>query len=175
MHILAKILIYLINLFFVIAIETGKLLFISDHKIVHLHIKVNNFIIKKKWLKVHLKNILILAPHCLQNSDCHQNIVIDIKNCQGCGKCNLKDLVEIYHQYQISLFVVTGGILARQKVAEGKYQGIIAIACEKEIEEGIRNSFPLPVFAITNERPAGPCINTKVDIERIMEGINCFI
>ncbi|MDI6786355.1 MAG: DUF116 domain-containing protein [bacterium] len=174
MYVLAKILIYLINLFFVIVIEVGKLLFVSDQKLISLHIKANNFILKKKWIKINTNKLLILAPHCLQNSECHQNIIIDINNCQGCGKCNLKNLLEVYHQYQISLFIVTGGSIARQKIIEGKYQGIIAIACEKEIEEGIRSSFPLPVFAVINERPHGPCTNTKVDIKKIVEGINCF-
>lgn len=174
MYILAKILIYLINLFFVIVIEVSKLIFISNQRLIYLHIKINNFILKKRWIKIHTNKLLILAPHCLQSLECHQNVIIDIKNCQGCGKCNLKDLLEIYYQYQIPLFVVTGGSIARQKISEGNYQGIIAIACEKEIEEGIRNSFPLPVFAIINEKPYGPCIHTKIDTKKIIEGISCF-
>ncbi|MBU0600075.1 DUF116 domain-containing protein [bacterium] len=175
MSFLAKSLIYLINLFFVITIGAGKLLFISDQKLIQLHVNINNFILKRKWIRVSPKRLLILAPYCLQNSSCHQNIVVDIKNCQSCGACNLKDLTEIYHQYQISLFVVKGGTLALQKAKKERCQGIVAIACEKEVEEGIKNSFPIPVFGVFNERPSGPCCDTKVDVRKVVEGINCFL
>jgi hypothetical protein len=175
MPFLIKILIYLNNLFFSLIIGIGEQIFLSGEKLINLHIKVNNFILKRRWIKAKSKEILILAPHCLQNSNCNQKILRDINNCLGCGRCNLKDLGEIYKKYQLSLSIVTGGSLAKEKVKEKEYQGVIAIACEKEIEEGIRNSFPTPVFAVVNNRPKGPCQDTKVDINKVMEGIRCFI
>jgi hypothetical protein len=39
---------------------------------------------------------------------------------------------------------------------------------------GILDSYPLPVIVVLNERPHGPCINTKVDIEKVKDAIASF-
>ena len=46
-------------------------------------------------------------------------------------------------------------------------QAVLAIACERDLTSGIQDVFPLPVIGILNQRPFGPCCNTKVDIERV--------
>ena len=48
---------------------------------------------------------------------------------------------------------------------------IIAVACERDLTSGIQDVFPIPVIAIFNERPFGPCFNTRVDINRVEEAI----
>jgi len=35
------------------------------------------------------------------------------------------------------------------------------------LTSGIQDVFPLPVIGMLNQRPFGPCCNTKVDIERV--------
>lgn len=122
--------------------------------------------------------LLLLSPSCLQNKDCPAKITNDIQECRRCGRCKIKDLVEMSELHQLSLMVVTGGTVAREAVKGNNYGGVIAIACERELETGIRDAFPLPVIAIINERPEGPCVNTQVDIEKVKEGIreceSCF-
>jgi hypothetical protein len=40
-----------------------------------------------------------------------------------------------------------------------------AVACERELLEGLREIGGVPVICITNRRPEGPCKNTEVDLE----------
>ena len=75
----------------------------------------------------------------------------------------------------VNLAVVTGGTLARKKVIENKPKAIIAIACERDLTEGILDTNPLPVMGVLNIRPEGPCKNTKVDLVKVIEAIEFFL
>ena len=52
---------------------------------------------------------------------------------------------------------------------------MVAVACEKELAMGLKETYPLPVIAIPNERPYGYCINTTVDISAVEKAILHFI
>jgi len=60
-------------------------------------------------------------------------------------------------------------------VVERRPRLIIAVACERDLAGGIQDSYPLPVFGITNHRPHGPCYDTEVDLERVEEALNFFL
>jgi hypothetical protein len=51
----------------------------------------------------------------------------------------------------------------------------VAVACELDLTTGIQDAYPLPVIGILNERPNGPCFNTRVDIERVDRAICHFL
>jgi len=70
--------------------------------------------------------------------------------------------------------VATGGTLARKIVKDFRPRLIIAVACERDLTSGIHDTYPLPVYGILNQRPNGPCWNTKVDIQRVEEAIQTF-
>ena len=71
--------------------------------------------------------------------------------------------------------VATGGTLARQMVKEIRPKAIIAVACERDLTSGIQDVFPLPVIGVLNERPFGPCFNTRVDIKKVEAAILDFL
>ena len=39
----------------------------------------------------------------------------------------------------------------------------------------LTSAYPVPVLAIPNLRPAGPCMNTRVPIEQVKDAIDHFI
>jgi hypothetical protein len=57
---------------------------------------------------------------------------------------------------------------------ENRPEAIVAVACELDLTTGILDSYPLPVIGVLNERPHGPCINTKVDIQKVKDAIASF-
>ena len=79
----------------------------------------------------------------------------------------MDDLLKLTDRYGVNLAVVTGGTLARNVLKTLRPQAVLAIACERDLTSGIQDVFPLPVIGILNQRPFGPCCNTKVDIERV--------
>lgn len=135
-------------------------------------IRMNNKLVRAE--KIRTKNILILLPHCLQISDCEIRLTHNIYNCKRCGKCEIKDLIEITEAFKLNLSVATGGTLARKIVQETRPEAIIAVACERDLSSGLMDTYPLPVLGIPNERPFGPCFNTRVDLDKVKEAITFF-
>jgi hypothetical protein len=55
-------------------------------------------------------------------------------------------------------------------------QAIIAVACERDLVSGLQDVAPkIPVFAIPNKRPEGPCKNTFINIEELEASIKDFL
>jgi len=135
-------------------------------------IDLNNRLVRAEGTKT--KKILLLLPHCLQFNECTIRITHNIHNCKGCGRCEIKDLIQITDELGIDLFVATGGTLARRIVKDVSPEAIIAVACERDLSSGLSDTFPMPILGITNERPFGPCFNTRVDLCRVKNAIALF-
>ena len=121
------------------------------------------------------ERILILAPHCLQWAYCPYKITINVNNCRACGKCQVAELLDLSRRYGTKLMVVTGGTSARKAIKDYRPQAVVAIACERDLTSGIQDVAGIPVIGIVNERPEGPCFNTRVDVKKVEEAINFFL
>jgi hypothetical protein len=137
-----------------------------------LLIQYNNTIQKKQLKKYNNKDILILLPHCLQNADCPFKITYDINNCHSCGKCVIQDFKAIQDEYNVTIKVATGGTLARKIISDSKPKVILAVACHRDLTEGIKDIDVIPVLGVLNSRPNGPCFNTTCDITEIRKILN---
>ncbi|UNC92785.1 DUF116 domain-containing protein [Candidatus Contubernalis alkaliaceticus] len=164
-----------VNAFYPFIIQLGKVFKITQDKIQRSFIELNNYLVEVRNIQVQPKELLLLLPHCLQQSDCSYRITIDIKNCRSCGGCMIGSLMDLAQRYRIKVKVVTGGTLARKEIESLKPKAIIAVACERDLSSGILEASPLPVLGISNERPYGPCHNTCVNLGLVEEGINFFL
>ncbi len=163
------------NVLFPIMILMGKVVGLSKERIRQSFVELNNDLVRSNGYRVRPDRLLLLLPHCIQNFDCEIKITGNIRNCRRCGKCEIKDLIELSDQYHLKVAVATGGTLARRIVLENRPEAIVAVACELDLTSGIQDTFPIPVIGILNERPNGPCINTKVDMEKVRDAILYFI
>lgn len=164
-----------INLLFPLALSLGKVFHIPKDIIRSSYIEVNNKLIQSRMISVEPSRILILAPHCLQKWDCPYKVTADVSNCRHCGRCDIDRLWKLSKQKGVNLAVVTGGTLARKMVTQYRPQAIVAIACERDLTEGILDTNPLPVIGVLNIRPEGPCKNTCVDIDKVAEAVDFFL
>lgn len=165
----------IINLLFPFTMAFGKLLGIPKYKVQQSFVEVNNILVSNYKLKVPAERILILTPHCIQWDKCVHKITRNVENCHQCGNCGVGDMLKLAHEYGCKLVVATGGTLARQMVKEARPKAIIAVACERDLTSGMQDVFPLPVLGVPNERPFGPCFNTKVDINKLEQAILAFL
>ena len=138
-----------------------------------LIIDLNNRLVKKG--RYGTRKILLLLPHCIQINDCQIRLTHNIFNCKRCGRCEVKDLIGIAEEQHLNLFVATGGTLARKIVMEARPEAIVAVACERDLSSGVVDTYPMPVIGIPNERPFGPCFNTRVDLDRVKAAIEFFV
>lgn len=158
-------------LLFPLAVQIGRLIGIAREKVWASYVEVNNYLVRTSQNRFKGEKLVILAPHCLQSSDCPHKITVDVNNCQRCGICNISDLIDIAERYGAVLKIATGGTLARKVLREARPQGVVAIACERDLSLGIQDSNPLPVIGVLNERPHGPCQDTEVDLASVEEAL----
>ncbi|MGD0621250.1 MAG: DUF116 domain-containing protein [Thermacetogeniaceae bacterium] len=163
-----------LHLLFPIVLLLGRVLGISQERIRSSFIEVNNQMIRARREQVQSDQILVLAPHCLQNSECPHKITQSFDNCRRCGQCLVTGLISLREQYGVNLAFATGGTLARRFVQVYRPKAIIAIACDRDLASGIQDASPLPVLGIMNERPCGPCFNTRVNLQDVEAAIQFF-
>ncbi|MBS3970439.1 MAG: DUF116 domain-containing protein [Clostridia bacterium] len=173
--ILQNIMLLAVNTLFPVALYIGRILGIDKHIIKSSFIEVNNQLVKCNRLTISPEKIMILAPHCLQKSDCPHKITIESANCIRCGQCPVDDLHGIAQKYGVKLVIASGGTLARKFIEQARPKAVIAIACERDLTSGIKDSKPLPVLGILNIRPEGPCFNTLVSLKAVEEAIEFFL
>ncbi len=162
-------------LLYPLVVHSGRLLHIAQEKIQHSFIAVNNRLVATRPQKTAAKDVLLLLPHCLQNDSCDYKITRDPANCRRCGKCQVPDLLDLARHKEVALEIVSGGTLARQAIAKHRPRAIVAVACERDLSSGILDSFPLPVYGVVNERPQGPCTNTRVDMALLEETLDSIL
>ncbi|SDK42940.1 DUF116 domain-containing protein [Natronincola ferrireducens] len=158
-----------------IIIALGKLLKYDKNTIRRAYTNLNNQLVLTRGYKFKGEDVLILTPHCIQKSSCPHKITNNIYNCKRCGLCNVDRLIDFKERYSINFSIVTGGTLARKMIQDLKPRAIIAIACERDLFSGLMDVKRIPILAIVNKRPEGPCINTQVDLKEVEKGILHFI
>lgn len=139
------------------------------------YIDINNILALSSIKKVSPEKVLLLIPHCLQNSDCTYKLTNNIGNCKRCGKCCVGDILTAAQNEGVIISVATGGTAAINIVKKYKPELIIAIACERDLVNGINDVRGIPVVGILNERPNGPCYNTVVDVNTIEKEIKTIL
>ncbi len=128
------------------------------------YIDANNIYMLASDRKFKADRILLLLPHCLQNTECGIRITRDINKCRECGRCPIAQIVKLVRRTGVKAVVVTGGTAARNEIGRLRPEVVIGVACERDLASGIADTGGLPVAGIVNIRPHGPCNNTLVDI-----------
>lgn len=164
-----------LRIMFPLTILFGELIGIPRDRMRESFVHVNNSFVKALRKTFPPDRILLLLPHCLQNRDCPYRITVDMGNCRRCNKCDIGALLDLAAEFGVKIAIATGGTLARKIIIENKPKFILAIACQRDLVDGMRDVFPIPVFGLLNERPEGPCVNTRVSIPRLRETLGQII
>ena len=152
----------------------GRILGFGREEIRLSFVKVNNELVLASGVRCAPGELLLLAPHCIQRSDCPHRLTSDVERCERCGRCPVNGLLKLRDSYGCALCVATGGTIARRIVVDLRPKLIIAIACERDLTSGIQDCYPIPVFGLPNERPCGPCRDTLVSLTRLEELVQYF-
>lgn len=153
-------------------IALGRLVGIDRDTLQQSFIALNNQLVRAKKIRVTPDRAMILLPHCIQLFDCDIKITGDVNKCLRCRRCDISSLAEIAQARGIDIAVATGGTLARKLIVEKRPGFILAVACERDLTSGIRDSYPLPVIGVLNYRPNGPCFNTKIVLPEVEKALD---
>jgi len=161
----------LVKVYLPVMVMAGGLMKVPKIRIERAFIDINNQMVRLMGKRFRTEKLLILMPHCIQFDQCKIKVTRNVRNCAGCGKCEIGDLLSLSDEFGVNLFISTGGTVARRKVSEQRPDAVIAVACERDLTSGLQDSYPLPVMAIVNRRPHGYCMETGVAIEEIRQAI----
>jgi len=130
---------------------------ISKDRVTNSMIKINNALIYITRDKFKSENLLVLLPRCFE-------------------KTIREKVLDITQKYKCQVFIATGGSSARQIVAKVNPDAIIGVACERDLISGMSDSKKtIPIIAIPNRRPNGPCKDTNIDIEELEKAIRFML
>ncbi len=128
----------------------GAKLGINRDRVGNSFIKAHNFLTRSRG-GVDAERLLILLPRCLK-SEAKSRIVEKVSG----------DALKV--------LTVAGGEQARDAIRELRPTLILALACERDLMSGIKDvADKIPVLAIPNRRPEGPCKNTDFSAEELDE------
>ncbi len=140
----------------------------SYHKLI---IKLNNQLVRWRNPRVLPHEVLLLLPHCLHKQSCPRNVVHSLDECKRCGQCSVGALTGIRDDFGVVACVVGGGRDALARTRQPEIKAVVAVACEKELVQGIFAAFPKPVLGVLNSTPEGPCKNTLADPAEVIQAI----
>jgi hypothetical protein len=140
-----------------------------------LMVRLSNFLTRLRRTRVKPEALLLIFPRCIQRSGCANDIVVDVRRCERCGRCKVTELLALSEKYGCRVESAAGGRLAVAKVKEPAVKAIVAVACGKELRQGILASFPKAAIGIVNTWPAGPCRDTDVDLDSVERAIQWLV
>lgn len=140
-----------------------------------LFIDINNLFVQAGAIRKSSEKIMLLLPHCLQNSECTYKVTGNIENCRKCGRCCIGDILKMVEATGVRAVIVTGGTAARNVIAGEKPEIVLSVACERDLAIGISDVSKIPVLGVLNQRPNGPCINTTVDVRLLREKLDSIL
>jgi len=140
-----------------------------------LFVKFNNRITRFRRIRVHPEHLLLLVPRCLQKTGCTQTLGETIDDCNACGQCNVTDLLAIRDEFGIQCSMAAGGREALAFVRRPQVKAVVAVACEKELTQGILAVFPRPVLGVLNQQTNGPCRNTRLSSEDVRSAVRSML
>lgn len=164
-----------VRILFPLASTLGRALGVEPEAIRSSFIDMNNSLVRASARLVGGDSLLLLLPHCLQSFDCPHKVTSEVRNCHRCGGCEIADLITLCDARGVKMSIATGGTLARRVIVETRPTAIVAVACDRDLTSGILDSYPIPVIGVLNERPFGPCRNTRVDLARVRSAIDFFL
>jgi len=141
----------------------------------HLIITLNNRLVRWRRVRVRPEDILLLLPHCLHRQSCPQNVRHSLDECRRCGQCSIGALVAIRDDLGVVACIAGGGREALIQTRRPEIKAVVAVACHKELVQGIFAAFPKPVLAVSNQTPEGPCRNTLADPAAVIQAIESLM
>lgn len=163
----------IVDFFYPMTMWVGRFIGVSKKSIEDSYIKINNQMTLSQEKTYQPEEILVLAPHCLQNTSCPHKITVDVHNCHRCGKCSVAGLLNMAEETGVHFVVASGGTFARKLAKMHQPKAIVAIACERDLTSGMKDMHAqqIPVVGVLNERPNGPCYNTTVPICKVRQAV----
>jgi len=138
-------------------------------------VALSNFSTRLRRTRCRPEEVLILFAGCLQRSECDRRLDDALTNCGRCGRCAVAAFLDLADRYGVGVYRATGGRQAAARARDPKVKAVVAVACRKELREGIFACLPKAVLATRIAWPCGPCKDTTVEMDRVEEAVRWLL
>ncbi len=154
------------------AVKVAEELGLSNSKAKEIGIQLYNIRNEEAFKKIPADKCFFFLPHCLRTAErCKGTYNDEGLQCKHCTKdCKINILTRIAEQLGYKSFVVPGGAMVFNIAKKYQPQGVVAVACLNELQEGTGRTeveYRVP-FQIIPLRKDG-CVNTDVSIDDVVE------
>lgn len=135
------------------AVWLGAKFGVSRDRVGNSFIKIHNLVTKSSVKTFSAERLLVLLPRCLK-------------------KEARSEIMSKINGDAFKILTAGGGEEAREAIQRYRPALILALACERDLMSGIKDvAEKIPVLAVANRRPEGPCKNTYVSLEELEEAL----
>jgi hypothetical protein len=143
----------------------------KEKELEQIYLDLKNKVNRKKFFGVDISKRMVFLPQCLRGKNCKAKQDKFGFHCLQCGECKIADIVKTARSVKIKVFVLPGSSIIPSIVTKFKPSAVIAVACFKELVQGIELSekYKIPTQFVNLTR-AG-CRNTDValcDVLKLM-------
>lgn len=139
------------------SVKIGGWFGLSKDRVSNSILQVGNRMTVVNQANIERDELVILLPRCLD---------LQTRN----------DIKAVTGKYDVEFHICAGGQMARQILAEKRPKGVIAVACERDLMAGVQDvGAAIPVIAIANKRPEGPCRNTNINMLEMENAIRLYL
>ena len=144
---------------------------LSERLVHYTHTELRNRLDEPRFKKVPPQERILFLPQCLRNSkECKAELTDEGWKCRKCGKCKIKELVELAEKKGYKkIFIVPGGSMIVKLAQKYKPKAIVGIACHEEVNLGIEKAHELNMPAIGILLLREGCKDTDVSIDEVKE------
>jgi hypothetical protein len=143
---------------------------VDEKELFQIYIETKNQSMIQNFASTPFKERVLLLPQCLRAKDCHAKLGKYGYECQQCGRCNIKKIIQQTKDLGYKgTFIMPGGSIAKKILLELEPKASIGVACFKELVMG---SFLCEKIGILGQGVAllrDGCINTLVDMKILIE------
>ena len=138
-------------------------------------IALNNLAVRLRRTRCKPPELLVLFSRCLQRSACEKKLDETASGCARCGQCAVCRFLDLKDKYGVEVFMATGGHQAVERSKAPGIKAIVAVACGKELREGVFASLPKAVLAKTIAWPVGKCKDTTIEMDEVEKAVRWFL
>jgi len=151
-----------------LAVKAG----IDENQLLNLYVETKNNLYRKKFANVPFSDRILILPQCLRPKDCHAKLNELGYECEKCGNCEIKKIIERSNKIGYKkAYIVSGGSMVKKILTLERPKACLGIACVKELVLG---SFIFEKFGVVPQGLAllkDGCVETVVDMNSLLTSL----
>ena len=165
-----------VTLFLLSLLETPiksfiRLFNIDESFLSYMIVEIRNRLYTPYYTSTPYNQRMLFLPQCLRSPKCPAPLDAEGIQCKNCGRCGICKIKEEAENLGYKVFIAPGSTLMKRMVKKYKPKAIIGVGCHMEVEEGMAAlaAYGVPAQGVILDRDG--CVNTRVDVLKLMEKI----